>query len=122
MEHFIDFGGKKGKFIIDGINCDLIGLGFIPSDKSLPLEGIIPIKFVGGDKIFHQLSVIMLEREADMVVLGDTYYLLRVFSENDQILLALAKPKNPLFPSQSFDGNLFIREYNASTLEDYFQS
>ena len=113
MEYYISFGDRKAKFIISEIHCDLSILGFIPSDKSLPISEIIPIKYVGGDRIFLKLSQTMIDSESDAVVLGDTYYLLRSFSENNQNLLALCKPVNPIFPSQAFDGKLYIKELSS---------
>ena len=113
MEHFITFAsGIKAKFIFNEIKCDLTLIGFIPSDKSLPISNVIPIKYCQGDKLFLRLAQPMIEQEADGVVVGDTFYILRSFYQEGQFMLALCVPTNPLFPSQSFDGKLYIKPFH----------
>ena len=119
MEHYIFFDDHRAKFIIPDIECDFNLVGFIPLDLSLPIKELIPIKYVGDDKIFLHMAQPMIDAEADAIVLGDTYYILRAFRENDKYLLALCRPVNPIFPSQAFDGKLFLKEF-TSFPNDYF--
>ena len=119
MEHFITFGDHKAKFIIPKLQFDMNLIGFIPFDISLPIKELIPIKFVDGDPIFLNLAQPMIDGEFDAIVLGDTYYILRAFHENGKYLLSLCQPLNPIFPSQAFDGKLFIKEF-TSFPNDYF--
>lgn len=112
MEHIISFEKKEARFIINDIDCDLKLLGFIPSDKSLPLKKIIPIKYVGGDKIFLRFAEPMIMHSVDGVVVGETYYILRAFHHQNKLLLCLCELTNPIFQSAPFDGKLYINPNN----------
>ncbi|EAY06769.1 hypothetical protein TVAG_103190 [Trichomonas vaginalis G3] len=110
--HYIKFAGANGLYYIPGSTCDFDLLGFIPSDKSLQLVSITPIKHLSGSKALLQMAPSMLEKDMDGLVLGDGQYVLRAFKQNELYLLCLCKPTLPLFPGALFDGQYFIKPFN----------
>lgn len=110
--HYIRFANNSGMFYIPGSTCDLDLIGFIPSDKSLPIKSMTPIKYLSGSKVVLQLAQPMLESDMDAFLVGDGHYLLRSFRQNDLFLLCICKPIMPIFPGASFDGRFYIKPMN----------